>query len=190
MLLWPGLPQIWYRGQWIGLAKAVGAAVVLNVVLLSSFGWHELISSGMRNVLWLGVGGFWTASAVAAYVQTKRQTNRKQLTPTKDTFTQALDLYLKGDYFQAECVLVDLLAANERDLDARLMLATLYRHARRFDEATKQLDTLVRFDGAEKWNLEIERERTQIKEGMSDLEGRAEVLPSMAVHAEHPPLAA
>lgn len=177
--LWPGLPQLWLRGQWAGLAKAVGAAVVLNAVLLGTFGWSELISSGMRNVLWIAVALFWTASAAAGYVQTRRRANRRQLAPAKDTFTQALELYLKGDYFQAECLLVEMLARNERDLDARLMLAALYRHNRRYDEATKQLDTLVRFEGAEKWRLEIENERSLIAEGKYELERQEENLPAI-----------
>ena len=179
IFLWPGLPQLWLRGQWTGLAKAVGAAILLNVVLLGSFGWSELISSGMRNMLWIAVALFWTASAVTGYVQANRRANRKPLTPAKDTFTQALDLYLKGDYFQAECLLVEMLAANERDLDARLMLATLYRHNRRYDEAAKQLDALARFEGSEKWELEIERERALIAEGKSNLEQQDEFLPAI-----------
>ncbi|MCC6124983.1 MAG: tetratricopeptide repeat protein [Pirellulales bacterium] len=177
--LWPGLPQLWLRGQWAGLAKALGAAIVLCAVLLGTFGWSELISAGMRNTLWIAVALFWTASAVAAYVQTRRRTNREQLTPAKDTFTQALDLYLKGDYFEAECLLVEMLARNERDLDARLMLAALYRHNRRYDEAAKQLDTLARFEGAEKWRLEIESERSLIAEGKIELERREENLPAI-----------
>jgi len=165
MLLWPGLPQLWLRGQWTGLTKAVGAAVLLNVVLVSSFGWSELVSSRTRNILCVSVALFWAASVVAAYVQTRRRPNRKPGTPAKDTFGRALDLYLKGDYFQAECLLVEMLARDKRDLDARLMLATLYRHAQRYEEAVKQIDTLVRFEGAEKWALEIERERVLIVEG-------------------------
>jgi hypothetical protein len=189
MLLWPGLPQIWYRGQWIGLAKALGAAVLLNVVLLGTFGWSEQISSGTRNVLWLAVGGFWTASAVAGYVQTRRQVKRKQVAPAKDTYPQAMDYYLKGDYFQSECLLVDLLTRNERDLDARVMLATLYRHARRYEEATKQLDLLVRFEGSEKWQVEIERERTLIEEGIKDGKHREDASGGI-IRMDNAPLAA
>ncbi len=169
MYLWPGLPQLWLRGQWAGLAKALGAAVLLNAVLLGSFGWCELINSGMRNILWIAAAFFWTAAAASGYVQNRRA-SRKQHTPAKDTFHKALDLYLRGDNFQAECMLVEMVAANERDMDARLMLATLYRHNRRYDEAAKQLDALVRFEGAEKWALEIDRERTLIAEGKNNVE--------------------
>jgi thioredoxin-like negative regulator of GroEL len=80
----------------------------------------------------------------------------------KDGFPEALEHYLRGDYYQAEQVLDGLLRQNMRDLDARLMLATLFRRAGRFEEATRQLDTLVRFEGAGKWELEIRGERRRL----------------------------
>jgi tetratricopeptide (TPR) repeat protein len=108
---------------------------------------------------------FWIVATVAGYVQIQRSAARKPHTPAKDTFAQALDLYLKGDYFQAECLLVEILGRQERDADARLLLATLYRHNKRYDEAMRQLDVLGRFEDAEKWATEIERERMLIEEG-------------------------
>ncbi len=71
---------------------------------------------------------------------------------------------MKGDYYQAEHVLEGLLRRNVRDLDARLMLATLLRHTGRLDEATRQLDTLARFEGAGKWELEMRQERELLAE--------------------------
>ena len=82
--------------------------------------------------------------------------------PQKDPFTEALDYYLKGDYYQAERMLELLLRRNLRDLDARLMLATLMRHTGRFEEAVRQLDTLARFEGAGKWDLEMRQERERL----------------------------
>ena len=70
-----------------------------------------------------------------------------------------MNCYLKGDNYQAEQILEGLLRRNIRDLDARLMLATLLRRAKRIDEATQHLDMLVRFEGTEKWELEIQQER-------------------------------
>jgi hypothetical protein len=163
--LWPGLPQLWWWGHWVGLAMALGAALILNGVLLVCFGWSELVSAGMRKILLIGLAGLWTILVVIGYVQTKRHKDRKQPDPAKDTFTQAMNLYLKGDSFQAECMLVEIRTRNERVLDARLLLATLYRHNRRYDEAAKQLDTLIRCEGADKWELEIQQERMLIAEG-------------------------
>jgi single-stranded DNA-specific DHH superfamily exonuclease len=66
---------------------------------------------------------------------------------------------LKGNWFEAECVLVGLLRCDPRDVDAGLMLATLFRHTGRLDEAARQLDSVERFDEAAKWIVEIDRER-------------------------------
>ena len=81
-----------------------------------------------------------------------------------DAFVEALDHYLKGDYYQAEQILEGLLRRNLRDVDARLMLATLLRHTGRLDEAARQLDTLARFEDAGKWELEIRQERELLAE--------------------------
>jgi cytochrome c-type biogenesis protein CcmH/NrfG len=75
---------------------------------------------------------------------------------------------LKGDYYQAEHVLEELLRRNLRDVDARLMLATLLRHTGRLDEAAGQLDTLVRLEGASKWQWEIEQERDLLAEAKTE----------------------
>ena len=63
--------------------------------------------------------------------------------PQRDGFPDAVQYYLKGDYYQAEDVLERLIETNTGDADARLMLATLLRHAGRFDEAIGQLDLLA-----------------------------------------------
>ena len=49
---------------------------------------------------------------------------------------------------------------DEHDLEARLLMATLLRHTKRFDDATRQLIFLVRLDGAHRWALEIHREES------------------------------
>jgi hypothetical protein len=162
--LWPGLAQLWEYGSWSGLALAVGMAAVLDVLLLVSFGWSELIGQGLRTALWVAFAAGWLFAAGWSMRQCGRRAAIGSDGPHEDVFSKAVDHYLKGDYFQAEQVLEGLLRQNIRDLDARLMLATLLRHAGRFDEATGQLDTLARFEGAGKWELEIRQERTLLAE--------------------------
>jgi hypothetical protein len=164
MYLWPGLPQLWLYGAWTGLVTAVSAATILDLLLLSSFGWSDLIASKLRTVLWLVFGLLWTVAAVwSARWCRKWQavTNNKAGT---DVFSEIWTYYLRGDYFQAEHLLAALLQVNTRDLDARLLLATLMRHTGRMDEASQQLDILERFEGVAKWQLEIEHERKLLAE--------------------------
>ena len=162
--LWPGLPQLWTQGSWSGLAVALGAAGLLDLLLLVSFGWTELIGQNLRNSLWAIFVLAWIAAIVWSRKQSRRQAVVCGPEPREDPFGQALNYYLKGDGYQAEQILEGLLRQNIRDLDARLMLATLLRRAGRLDEATRHLDTLVCFEGAGKWELEIQEERDLLAE--------------------------
>jgi thioredoxin-like negative regulator of GroEL len=74
-----------------------------------------------------------------------------------------MDHYLKGNWFEAEYLLSGLLAANPRDVDAGLMLATLWRHTGRFDEALEGLARLERCEDAKKWQWEIGQERDLVR---------------------------
>jgi hypothetical protein len=162
--VWPGLPQLWVYGSWCGLALAVAVAVVADALLLVSFGWSELVGQSLRNSLWVAFGVCWLVAAGWSVRQCRRRAASGEPAPTGDAFAEALEHYLRGDYYQTEHVLEGLLRRNPRDLDARLLLATLLRHTGRLDEATRQLDTLARFEGAEKWELEIGNERQLLTE--------------------------
>jgi hypothetical protein len=52
-----------------------------------------------------------------------------------------------------------LLRRNARDVDARLLSATLLRRTGRTAEARRSLDEMERWAGVEKWRSEIRRER-------------------------------
>ena len=157
--LWPGLPQLWTYGSWSGLAMAVAAATALDLLLLCTFGWSELIAENVRSAVWVACGIGWIAGAAYSVRWCRRQAAADQQGGDKDKYCEAITQYLKGDYYQAEHLLETLLKQNVRDLEARLMLATLMRHTGRPEEAERQLETLARFEGAGKWKLEIEHER-------------------------------
>ena len=155
--LWPGLPQLPRDGRWTALVVAIGAAALLDVVLLASYVWTDWIAPDMRIMGWALLGFTWSGSAVAtAWAQ--RRVAARQDEPGEDCYQEAQVEYLKGNWFEAERVLGRLLRQNECDLEARLMLAALLRHTQRFDEATRQLNLLVRLQGAPHWALEIRRE--------------------------------
>jgi tetratricopeptide (TPR) repeat protein len=164
MYLWPGLPQLWLAGNWAGLAVAFVFVAICNLLLIGSFAWTELIAQNVRTSVWTVGGIVWGVGVVWSVCVGGHRCAEKGCGNDGEAFGEALDHYLKGDLFQAEQVLESLLRANARDLDARLMLATILRHAKRFDEAQRHLDTLVRFDGAAKWEVEIEHERMLLAE--------------------------
>ena len=157
--LWPGLSLIWRRGSWLGLAIAVGFTALVNLALAASILWSELFTAAVRNLTWAVVGGIWVVSAVFASRWDSREARPPKLSPREDPFALAMDHYLKGNWFEAEYLLSGLLAANPRDVDASLMLATLWRHTGRVDEAMEGLARLQRCEDAKKWDWEIDRER-------------------------------
>ncbi len=155
--LWPGLPQLARDGNWAALAVAVAAAVLLNAVVLGTCVWTEFVAPAPRIICWAFVGVAWTAS-IGFWTWNDRQRAAAVKAGDGKTFENALADYLKGNWFEAERSLNDLLARDEHDIEARLLMATLLRHTKRFDEATYQLNILVGLDGAYRWALEIHRE--------------------------------
>ncbi|MGA2258910.1 MAG: hypothetical protein ABSG53_29935 [Thermoguttaceae bacterium] len=155
--LWPGLPQLAGDGNWAALAFAVAAAALLNAVLLGTWFWTDLFAPAPRIIVWVLLGVAWSISVSYWAWADRRRAAASEKTGGK-SFEEALEDYLKGNWFEAERKLNLVLRRDEHDLEARLLMATLLRHTKRFDDATHQLNLLVRIDGAHRWALEIHRE--------------------------------
>jgi len=121
------------------------------------------MSPELRRVLWIAVGISWMAAAGYGALR-RREASTGNEAVEDDPFLSILDDYLKGNLVQAERAVEEVLAACPRDLEARLLLATLMRHAGRLGEAARQLDVLVRLEGASRWSEEIRHERELLAE--------------------------
>ena len=138
------------------LAAAIVASVALNSLLVATFVGSDLITPWLRIILWGLLAAAWTAGVGYSFWFDRCDQARRK-SPVGNLFECALDEYLKGNWFEAERGLYRLLRDNDHDLEARLLLATLFRHTKRFDEATRQLNLLARLAGAYRWSLEIPR---------------------------------
>ncbi len=76
--VWPGLPRLWVRGDAAGLIWAVGFALLLNVAIITTFVYSELVSPPVRTALWWGLAGFWLASVAWAVHQLRLTANRPE----------------------------------------------------------------------------------------------------------------
>jgi len=162
--LWPGLPQLWFWGFGSGWILATGFAALLNLLLLASFVWVELLSPLHLRLGWLSVGLLWAGSTAVSIWYGGREPAFRGTTSTEGLFRQALNEYLLGSWIEAEMILGRLLSLDPRDVEARLLLATLLRHTRRYPEALDQLDRLDRLRDAKAWAGEIAAERRWIAE--------------------------
>jgi cytochrome c-type biogenesis protein CcmH/NrfG len=79
-------------------------------------------------------------------------------------FREAIHEYLKGSWFETERILSRILQGHPRDVEARLLFATLLRHTGRCQEALDHLARLELLNDASKWAAEIAAEKTWIAE--------------------------
>ena len=166
---WPGLPGLWYRGHFSSLLLAVGFAIVLNLALISSFVWPLCLGETFPAVAWPTLLILWTVAAYVSVstlpdvmsVATTAKVSAEEATDT--LFIQAQHEYLGGDWKAAESLLLQRLNRFPRDVESRLLLATLLRHDRRLEQASDQLDTIQKFDESHAWDFEIRRERRLIE---------------------------
>lgn len=157
-ILWPGLPWVWLRGSLPGLVVAVAFAVTLDVAVLTTWIWTDLVDLPFRLATWAGVAAIWilaTASAAAAFPPPLPAGG----TPSVDArFEAARNAYLARDWAGAEHRLRALLRDAPTDGEAQLLLATLLRRVGRLPEARAALEALARSDAGARWRTAIGRE--------------------------------
>ena len=166
--MWPGLPRIWSLGSWSGLAQAVGFGLLVNLAVLGSFCWVELLPSGVLTLVWLAIGLFWLGSALLSCRLDGGGRSKPDNDGETESFSEAIEHYLRGNWYETQRVLGNLLRRNPRDMEAGLMWATVLRHTGRLNEAHEQLDRLERFDGHHKWGMEICHERERLRREKSE----------------------
>ncbi|MEZ6093819.1 MAG: hypothetical protein R3C03_06225 [Pirellulaceae bacterium] len=170
LCLWPGLARLWTKGDWASMGLAMGFALLLNVAMVSSFIWPELLGKSFPTVVWPVLGFVWIVSAFVSHqhlnwLESQVRGIAVDSSPIPDTlFNQAQREYLKGNWSEAEILLKRRLQFRIRDVEARLLLATLYRRRGRLGESLHELQTLKRFDECQPWQFEIDRELSFLDE--------------------------
>jgi cytochrome c-type biogenesis protein CcmH/NrfG len=161
------------------LALAAGFTLLVNVLLAATLVWTEWLLPGVLWGGWLMVALLWTGSASVAYYE---QRERAPDETEQDWFCDAQTYYLQGNWYEAETLLGLCLKRSARDVEARLLLATLKRRTGRLEEASEQLNQLDRQEASAHWRLEIRRERELIDREREE-EGTAEDEPAVEAAA-------
>jgi hypothetical protein len=163
---WPGLPGLWFRGRWSSLMLALIFSIVLNLAIISTFIWTGIfVDETFTAFAWPVIFSVWAAAAWIAFqtlpdvMSVKSRVGQTVLDSSDALFLDARGEYLRGHWDAAEQLLLKQLSQTPRDVESRLLLATLYRHTRKFDNAWRQLETLEMFDESQTWQPEIQRER-------------------------------
>lgn len=163
--LWPGLPQLWLRGDSLGLVAAVMLAAHVNLCIAASWVWPELLTPSHRWACWLAAGAVWLACLPWSYWAMRGIVSGRKGGET--LLIAAQTEYLRGNWVETESLVKRQLRRDARDVEARLLLAAVCRRTGRFDEASRQLRRLARLDEAEHWRREIVEEQERITELLS-----------------------
>lgn len=153
---------------------AVGFTALANVLLLATFLFREWLKPETRLFALAALTIVWLLARWQSRAQRRASLTveddlqlpegEAELLPTERDvlFGEAQGHYLRNDWVATEQLLLRLLKQDARDVESRLMLATLWRHQGRLAEATRQLDRLQRLEAAENWQHEIAAERAAI----------------------------
>ncbi len=157
---WPGLSPAWRLGQPLGLLAAVAFSALLNLAIVATLVWPQLLGPQIPQGLWLAVGLVWIGSSWYEFRRYGRLPDDSQHAFAGDDalFIQAQSEYLKGNWEEAEWILRQRLSTCHRDVESRLLLVTVYRRQGQRQFAFDQLQILKRFDGSREWVEEMDRE--------------------------------
>jgi hypothetical protein len=141
------------------LLTAVFFGIWLNAAVAETFLSPVLANPWWRVANWAILGCFWFFSFRRA-AGALSQIYHGDAHYNDELFSRAQAEYLRGQWFEAESLLLRLLRDEPSDVEGRLLLATLYRHTRRPDLAQAQLDRVERMREGGRWHWEVLRERT------------------------------
>lgn len=178
--LWPGLPQLWLHGHWVGLSKALAFAAFLQFVLYSTYFDPSLVSKPLLISCWLLCGLIWT---VSIFKNDVTDLNESRLSSEKEAqiqklFCDAVAGYLSGRLDDAERLFNRILRLDDIDLDARMYVATIHRHLGRVHQARRELDFMEKHDEVTKWRFQIAEERKLLLELESELSNADQTNPT------------
>lgn len=167
--LWPGFLQVWMRGRWQGLVQATVFGLLLNLALITTFIWPELLNKHLVVATWGCLACVW----IVSILRVRREistflSNKSASEPEPGLFIRAQAEYLRSNWFEAESLFRRLTDGRD-DVEANLMLATLYRRTGREDRAKRQLQVLAQSPAASAWSFEIQRELELIERAACDV---------------------
>jgi tetratricopeptide (TPR) repeat protein len=159
MALWPGLPSLWTRGEIFALAIATLFSVVLNLALLATFYWTDWLPTYLLRSMWLGIALVCGWSFIQSFFRPIHVYSPPPSLECDKLLGLAHVDYLRGQYLEAEASLHKILAAGHEDVEAALLLASIFRRTGRFRQALACLEKLERLDRSRKWYIEISKEK-------------------------------
>ena len=168
--LWPGLPELWWRGRLNSLPSAVGFGLAINLLLITRYIYPQWMAGGLVSMaFWTGLIA-WIFYIVRSIRELPNLIAPRETSEQPDQFPEARNAFLAGRWADAEALLTDVLAIEPRDPPALLLLTAVYRHTRRLDAAEILLEEIGRLEIADPWRLEVATEQSRLQRAIEDRE--------------------
>ena len=162
----PGLPAAWYRGMAGGLFISVLFVWSVCLLMLATFVWPAWFSLWLVRVLWSLLSVFWVYETLRSWAS-MRELLSITSEESSNKFCRAQEEYLKGNWFEAEAILLEIVHRFPRDAEALLLLVGVLRHTQRWQPALRRLKQLELLDTGSAWRFEIQQERSVIERAIS-----------------------
>ena len=147
----------------------------MNLAIVNLLIWPEMLDTKAKWVGGAALAILWLAALLETRGELRRQAERRraenenrvdpetlrqaELAKQCDLqLAEAQQLYLAGEWIETERALLKLTKTNKDDIEAHLLLATVWRRMDRCRDAVRRLTWLGRLDAAAKWRFEIEQE--------------------------------
>lgn len=162
------------------MGQALGFAILLNLCIISTWGWTEVLENPVRTTAWLVTLGFWGFGIVGnrRFLQAVAYSSARAA--EADLFPAAQREYLRGNWLETERLVSELLSQNPSDIEAQLLLVALLRQTDNPTAALEHLAAAQMMTGCERWRLELAREQAVLK-AMVAAESKAVAMEEPAV---------
>jgi hypothetical protein len=161
--LWPGLPELWWRGRFSAVPSAIAFAAAVNFLLVARFVYPEWLTLTLvRMAGWVAVG-CWLFCVQRSAREMPGLLYPRSVSEQPDRFGEAHRAYLRGQWALAESLLADCLSIESRDPPALLLLAGVYRHTARLEAAARLIEEIRRMEAADRWFLEVAGEEQRLQ---------------------------
>lgn len=161
---WPGASRLWFQGDVTALIIAMTFAVLVNALLVVTWVRPDLVSTAWRVVGWGLVVGCWIVGCWGNVRTQRGLRDRPELRDDEnrqnqqDLFIQAQAEYLRGHWGESQALLEQLIDRAPSDVEAQLLLASVFRRSRRIDQSRRQLLGIERLEDAKRWHREVQHE--------------------------------
>ncbi len=161
--------QAWRGQSRVAWLIAVGWALLVAAACRGSVG-RSVVTWPLPALFWLLAGsGSLLAWGVDWWSKSRDgRVGKIENGGEQDLFLRARTEYLKGDWFAAQRLLEHLLHRQSDFLPGRLLYATLLRRMGQRSRAEEELQAVEVLPDADRWRLEIDRERQWLARGQAD----------------------